>query len=216
MASLDADQIIELVLNRCGNRSNDAALTSAAELELTRVIYELEQHPDPMWFLYSTWASATLTANEPRMPLPSDYLMPLEDSHLYVVDLSSNRTKLKKDDFDALEAYYLSSSAALPKQYALFGDYFYLFPTPDAAYTLQMKYAKTATALTPSVRTNEWTQNAADLLMARLGIVMVSSYLRESDASLKAFQDEALRAWNRLYAKHVARAVVNDEMVMGD
>ncbi len=217
MPSFTADSIMQLALNQAGNRAEDSALLVAAESELNLIIYQLEEGPDPYWFLLSEWSDANTVANEARLSLPDDFLLEDENSHLYLTNAAGTQVQLVKDDSDALKNKYLNATASQPKHYAVTGEYFELFPPPDlATYVLSMRYFQKAVDFTASIRTNVWTVNAADLLVPMLGQVMIKGYLQENNASSERMVIAEGRAKQRLRAKHVAREMVNENLSMGD
>ena len=214
-----ADQIITLALNPAGNRAGDTALTAAAESELQLLIFELEEDPSPYWFQLSEWSTANLIADSNQVQLPTDFLMEDEDSHLFLLDISGAtvRSRLEKDDSDALRLKYLNGGSSTPKYYAITGEYFELFPTPSrATFQLEMRYYKRATDLTETIRENVWTVNGPDLLIAMLGQKIINGYLQENNAASASLEKAEARARRRLRTKHVAREVANMDMEMGD
>ena len=209
------DEIIDIVLRRCGNRESDTTLTSHAEAEIVQIQNRLELEPELPWFLLTEKANATCTADEPRLPVPSNFLMEWDEGALYVLNPDDSKEyEVVKDEYDTLKAQYRDASADLPEFFALRKDVFWLFPTPDQAYTMYITYYKAQTSLTTNI-TNEWTTYAADLLIGELGIIMAGSYLH--NPNLRAiFEQETLRARNRISAQNVSREEKNRTRTMGD
>jgi len=201
------DEVVTLVLNRCGNRSGDSGLTSAALLELKMLQGRLEEAPDPPWFLISERADGEVTQSEPRLELPSDFLMELEEGALFLVKGDGTEKELKKDEYDRLRRTYLNTEEGEPEWYTIRGKYIYLFPTPDAAYEVRLVYYKRDTAPATGV-TNEWSTYAADVLIAELGMVISGEYLKD-ERTRKQFETDLAIARKRLKDKNIARGEVN-------
>jgi hypothetical protein len=218
MPAFDADKIISMALRQAGNRETDTALVAVAEDELNLLIFELEEAPDPFWFLLSEWSLATCVIDVSVVPLPVDFLLEDEDSHLYLVDAAGVESQLVKDDADSLKNKYLNAASAVPKAYAFTGEYFELFPAPSlGTYQLKMRYFQSAVELTiGNVRTNKWTVNTPDLLIAMLGQKIINGYLQENGVHSQSLQMAEARARRRVQAKDVAVKVANQILTMGD
>lgn len=210
---MNRDEIITLVLNRCGNRSNDTAITSAAALELVEVQKKLEGESELPWFLETEWTRATLDAY--RIALPEDFLLEMEDAHLYLTQVDGTDYELVKDDFDALKGKYKASDPSQPKTYALVGDYFYFFPTPDVTYPLSMIYYAKEPELSDTVLTNRWTTYASDWLVGELGVTIAGEYTKDGEQA-KIFAGHAARAQTRVLNQTIARREANVLRSMGD
>lgn len=147
----------------------------------------LEAGPTKPWFLISEDSYVRTTLNEQRLALPTDFLQETDEAVLrYVPDtLTDGEVDLVKDDYDQLRADYLDSSTGTietgkPEAYALFGEYFRLFPTPDDDYLIHMIYYKKDTVLSTNVE-NGWLKWAPYLLMGKAG-KQIATALRDKDA----------------------------------
>lgn len=212
---MNRDQIITLVLRRCGNRETDTVLAEACELELDLVILEEEEQAELPWFLITEWATANIGANDPRVQIPGDFLLEVHGSHLYWTHTDGKLYPLVKEEQDDLKAKYRDTVNTKPEAYALLGRYFHLFPIPDVASTVWMQYYGKSAALTDSNLENVWTGNASDLLVARLGEVIASQYLKDPKTADR-FAMQAAKARDRLARKETARDEVNRDRYMGD
>lgn len=204
---MTSDEIVTLVLNRCGKRSSDTELTAAAFLELARIQTDYEEGPELPWFLISEASSANLTSGDPRISVPSDFLMEVEEGALWIQNSEGNWKELHKEEYDQLRAVYQNETAGLPKYYALRGKYFYFGPIPDANYSVRMVYYQQQTAAAAGV-TNQWTTYASDLLIGTLGDVIAGEYLNDFQKQ-KVFQNRMALAYKRMLDKDVARAEMN-------
>lgn len=81
-----------------------------------------------------TLAVASTIVGEPRVALPEDFAEPIS----ILLRLSDSATTLTKVDPARIDAAAPSSGA--PVQYAFYNRWLELYPTPDEAYTLQLRY----------------------------------------------------------------------------
>ena len=115
---------------------------------------------------YRKYDTATLTVNNPYLPLPSDWEA---TRYVQLIDGSNNRTYLIQKDISFMNEYAPDSTAtgaATPKFYAMWDqDTHYLAPTPNAALTVELAYTYKPPGLT-STNTSTWlSQNAPNVLL---------------------------------------------------
>jgi hypothetical protein len=99
-----------------------------------------------------------------------------------------------------------------PKAYSIGADEFRFGPTPDAIYTVKMRYKAKDTTLDTNIE-NQWLKYASDVVLAELGIVMAEKHMQHPKLA-EAFRNDAGVAWTRLYSKHTAREEDNHSRVM--
>lgn len=216
--SLNRDQIINLVLGRVGRREADTYLAAQAVTELQLIQDRLEGGPFMPWFLLSTEQSLASTASTRSIALPTDFLREYEDFPLYLYDTTASTpyTRMNKDEFDILESKFAGAAAQKPTDYALHGAEIDLFPTPDAlVYNFRWKYYQKGATLSTPTSVNVWTANAADWLLAELGIVIAGHYKKDKDR-LQQYIGERTLAYGRLLAFDEARKQQNRDAHMGD
>jgi len=97
-------------------------------------------------------AISSTTVNENKITLPSDFLEPLTVSNLSATD----PVLLDSINLDQREMY--STASGTPECYVLYANWLELVPTPDSAYSIQVRYRKqlsdmTETTDVPSVST---------------------------------------------------------------
>lgn len=202
--------IVATIKRRLGNRT-DPGIDDTIDGELDVAQDELEHNGEFFpWFLLSETNTYTTTAEESRVPVPSDMLGEYEEGALFY-----NGEPLEKHDFDALTAKYYGVSGA-PEAYALVNDYFIVFPEPDDAYDLQMKYyAEDALpSATADAGENAWMKHAGQWLLAKAGAA-IARYAKD-EAAAALFLQDAAAAGARVYKAHVARAEENVTRQMGD
>ena len=212
------DQVIALVLARCV-RTGDTVLQTSLESEIIFVIEQkLEKSAVLPWFLLSEYLTTAATPNDERLSLPvlldgRRFLREYEDCALWIRDtIDTDWIELIKDNYDALYTAY-GSAVGKPKKYALDGAYFYLKPTPDIAYTIRMRTYLTDLPLTSNIE-NSWLREAADLVIAELGYIAASKYVRDNELA-GLFVIEAQEARRRLEIFTEARDQANRNYSMG-
>ena len=115
---------------------------------------------------YRKYDTATLTVNNPFLPLPSDWEA---TRYVQLIDGSDDRTFLIQKDISFMNEYAVdrtSAGAATPKYYAMWDqDTHYLAPTPNAALTVELAYTYKPPGLS-STTTSTWvSQNAPNVLL---------------------------------------------------
>jgi hypothetical protein len=207
------DEVVTLVLSRCGNRQADTNLRAAAELELKLVQTRLEEKEWLPWFLLSTQETAPLTIGEPRLRVPERFLLEYDEGALFLTNSAGDEVELPKEEYDLLRGKYLNTDPNTPETYALRGEYFYFFPTPNAEYPVRMVYFKGQPVLDTDIE-NRWTKHAPHLLVAELGVVIAGQYTNDA-AKKDLFVQQTTREENALMKKHEARDMANRELQMG-
>jgi hypothetical protein len=90
--------------------------------------------------------TATLSAGNPYLTLPSDFLYPFS---LAVIDAGTYAFLLDKDVNFLREAYPAPATTGVPRFYALFdADTIMVAPTPTSAYTVELHYARYPESIT--------------------------------------------------------------------
>jgi hypothetical protein len=181
---------------------------------------QLELEPELPWFLVSETLSTTTTADEPRIGVPSNMLEELDTSALFYVpssgDDAGKNLAIVKDEYDVLVNQYLDfdyeDEEAYPRNYAIRGDYFILFPTPDAAYTVKINIYAQDTVLTSNIE-NRWLKYAPLLIMGK-ALQLSATGLRDQVAQATG------KDWERqgrlaLVARTNSRELANTELQIG-
>ena len=214
---MDRTGIVNLVLGRCGRREGDTYMVAQAKLELGLIQERLEGGAFLPWFLLTNEQTLTTVANVREVSLPANFLREWDDYPLQRYDATASPIykKLEKEDFDVLLEEFDGDGVGEPKAYALTGDVFSFFTTPDTAYSIKWRYYAKDTVLSDSVLDNAWTANATDLLIAELGIVMAGQYARRPDL-VQIFGVQKAEAIKRLTAFDIARMQAARAAVRGD
>lgn len=209
------DAIVALIAQHCGNR-DDLDTKIIAEMDYVQTI-ELEQSGNSLpWFIMTEDATASTTANEPRLPVPTDFLIEIDDQMLEVYNSDTGRyQEIRKGTQDELAELYAEEATGLPKRYSLSGHYFRFFPTPDAAYTIRMRYMASQALPSSGNIENPWMKYASDLIMAKVGMRVAGLHLKDFDTAtlFKAMETAAVA---RLLKLQTAREEANRTRSMGD
>jgi len=101
-------------------------------------------------------AVSSTTSGENRYDLPADFYEPIQLS--WLTNIGSARTLIRKN-IEQVDATGFKP-IGIPSSYVLFGNWLELFPSPDSAYSLQLRYRSFVTTLVgagdiPSLST-EW------------------------------------------------------------
>lgn len=177
------------------------------ELKLAQEM--LEDREELPKFLLSEISSISTTADEERVPFPSDFLAEYDGDALWYYNSSAEQdkdkwVKLKKDYLDELRTTASLAGSGAPQAYSRDGLYFRIFPTPDDAYPLKMMYFKTDTVLDTNVE-NKWLAKVPLLLIGIAGKAIASAM--HDQGAVTAFADMEARGEARWL-----ETIVNDEM----
>jgi hypothetical protein len=231
------DEVIKVVLMRCGMRQNDKVLQEAAVMELTlQQQTKLERAHFKPWFLLSETETTVTFPSEERIPLPKNFLQEYEEGALSIRDYDDDKEDIEgyvpppyrdlvKDDYDYLKVKFPPGDYGrgydyAPQAYAIVGTYITLHPAPQRTYMLKMKYYKKAETFAQPYGegadlTNEWLTQAPDWVIGELGAVIAGSYIKD-DATAGKFAEQANRAKGEIYVDQVARDEANRTRSMGD
>lgn len=203
------DEAVALVRQGLGFKTAmDATIVSNMKAAQTT----LELGPTKPWFLLSEDATYTTVAGESRVPVPVDFLEEYEEGALYYAPPGEDAEALVKDVVDQLKRVYKSTQQAAPEAYALSGNYFLIYPQPDQAYALQMKYYQKGVVLNSNIE-NEWLKWAPDILIGMAGS-RVAAGLRDWKAK-DTFDSQAQGALLLLQNQNEARKHANLDMQIG-
>ena len=141
-------------------------------------------------------ATATMTAGDATVGLPSDFLA-IRD--VFVQGLP--RTVVSYLSPSAFSANSRADEQGLPVFYTLRSNEFEFAPKPDSGYTLQMLYYYKPIALSDSNTSNEFLANYPDALL----------YGSLLEAEPYLMNDARAQTWSSLYNQSIARINTSDE-----
>lgn len=213
------DEAVAAIQLQLGFRTT---LSSSIILQLQLAQTTLEKGTVLPWFLISEDSYIDTTADEQRIPIPTDFLEETDEAVLRYVPTTVTEedpeVDLVKDDYDVLRKNYLDTSTGAiqsgpPKAYCLMGEYFRIFPTPDDEYRLRMVYYKQDTSLSTNVE-NGWLKHVPKLLMGLAGKQLSGGPLRDAMA-YKIFDEWEQTGRARLVQKINSRQLANRSLQVG-
>lgn len=205
---------LDILMGRLGRTDPDLRAKCLLEMQLAQEA--LEQSETLPWFIQGEKAEATTDANERRLRLPADFLRESEEQALLLVNSDGSKKDLPKEGYDELLAYY-GQQVGPPEAYAIRGEYLLFFPIPDQEYSVEFSsyYGRQTPPEDTTASENAWFRNAADLVIARAGLLIATNYLK--DAELTSTFDGLLGdAKKRLFHLEVAREEANRSRDMED
>lgn len=179
---------------------------------------QLEAEPLKPWFLISEDTYAETTEDEERIELPDNFLAETDEAVLrYVPDDPSEddpERDLVKEDYDQLRKKYRDEDTGgiltgEPEAYALMGNYFRIFPTPDDTYTLHMLYYWKDDELDTNIE-NQWLKYVPLLVMGKAGKIISMGPLRDSGAW------QVFDSWEKEGRAALANFIVSRDMMNKD
>lgn len=185
------DEAVEFIKEICGYRqTGDTTIIKMLE----RAQNELQRGPTFPWFLLSERSMILTTADDERIPLPTDFLGEYEDDGIWLrvdEDDQEQDILLDKDDADVLRKLYTNTSGQ-PVAYSKDGTYFRLYPIPDAEYQLRMMYYKKGPSLLSGNIENNWLKYSPNSVIGKAGFWYASTLRdQEAKATFKDMETEA-------------------------
>ena len=163
------------------------------------------------WFNEES-TSITLTASDPVVPsIPSNFQYEIPDGGL-VINYSSNRYKLKKvgnSEYDANN----TQGTGLPYIYRNRDSSLELYYYPDQAYTLELYYVKSYSALSADGDTNDFTDNAEDLIVNRTLAYVYENFRKDTEMATyyRALADDEFKELQRVSNTRVSTGEISTE-----
>lgn len=144
---------------------------SDLDTQITKAINRaIEYYEKEHFFFNETSGTFVTVANQESYgtadSTPSDLL---DVQVLTITESSTNIYPLEKVPFDTIRYLNTSgtSSPGIPYNWGYFREKFWFYPVPNAVYTMTVYYLKSYTALSADGDTNDWTEEAEDLIEAR-------------------------------------------------
>lgn len=169
----------------------------------------------PDWLIVYD-AEITVTADDPGIALPANFLRMHDDFDLYYTDSDEGRVRVpKRNDAEARDAYASVTDAEYARVWVPRGRTAgILVPTPTASATYYLTYYKKADDIgEASVTTNEWMDNVPDLMVGLAGLEVMGA-ARDKDAQL-FFQQRVQRGQRTLLGDIVDGELAGRPLIMG-
>lgn len=210
----DATALIQMMM---GFRT-DLAPTIVSTMQFVQTLLERGQ-PKP-WFLLSEDSLVQTTIGDERVEVPQNFLEEhnsLPFRYRPANFPTADEIELRKDEYDLLKRNFapstiLPGTTQIPQAYAKVGNYFRIFPTPDANYMLRLIYYAQDVVLTSNV-TNGWLTWVPDLLIGKAG-KLVSTGARDAGA-WAMFDEMETKGLASLTRMNTAQDVANTTPQMG-
>lgn len=176
--------------SRIADDINTTAYNTQIDLAINRAIKHYAK--DDFWF---TEATDTFTTVADQKIYTSADSIPTDIAEFITTEVTdTDDSELIFKPFEYLERQYQTSTTGLPHYYHYYDETFYLYPTPDAAYTVKVYYRKLYTDLSADGDTNDFLVHANDLIEARARKWIAARILMDYDMARVAGieEDEAL------------------------
>ena len=170
----------------------------------------IENGPRLPWFLGSL-LSLTTTIDSNTVTLTDTFLQEVEEGALQYLPASGGEpVVLPKDNYDTLSKDLYGSGP--PEAYTFVGDALYVFPTPDAAYTLRLPAKVKAAVLNTNIQ-NKWLQHAPWWLIGVAGSLFQPRY-RDAEAQ-QFFSAVGTSAADNAMERTYQMVIANRTIIMG-
>lgn len=182
-----------------------AAITSAIRY------YESER----FWFTEGE-STASTVAGEQNIAVPTDLIEP---DQLTYTDSNSYRYPLKRRSWSWYRRNQeAASNTAPPTDWCIYADQIWLYPTPDAVYTLTLSYLKRLDALSAYADTNAWMTHGEELIRSHAKYDLLCNHAlpdpataQMTNARLQMIDRELQRALDNLRNKS-SRRIATDRL----
>lgn len=160
------------------DRAGETSVTARVQLEILSAVRHYNM--DRFWF-EETQTAVTTVASTTYVAVPSD-----------VVDLETVTVTYNGHPYDLTERSWewyraiggddTSIGKSVPDNYVTYGDRIYLYPVPDATYTLTLGYLKTLATLSGATDTNTFTALGEEMIRQRAKAAYKVNYLEDMAA----------------------------------
>lgn len=166
MLRSEAVEVIQQSLLQVG------ADTAPAILRLQQAQNIIEKSPVLPWFLDATTTLTTVAGTKTITP-PADFAMEIAEQPLYYIPSSGEPQEVYKDSEEYLKKNLYTPGP--PQGWIWRGSLIELYPTPDAAYTLELAYSKKDDVLSTDME-NLWLRYAPYWLIGAAGYLLAPSW----------------------------------------
>lgn len=172
---------------------------------LNNLFEKVETSPDKLWFLDVTVRFNTQTSAK-RYDLPENFDHPYS---IHIVDTSAGSyTPVELVSDEEAKKDYGPGESGEPEKFSIDGESLSFWPTPDAAYTMEMKYRKTLTRVTASTDENDFMNAYHAVIMDGLQ-ALAWEYLEQLDRAAYYWKKWE-RGWVDMKASNIARVLATD------
>lgn len=181
------DDAIQEIQEGIGYREDKAGEIRRA---LQRAQRMLERGASLPWWLRKSKA-LIVAVDTNSVELPNDFIRISRDYAPYYTTSEGGRKYLEEVlPDDGFERWKDEEDEGLEtgglRAYSIEGGFFTVFPIADEEYTITLTYYKKADELDDDTGTNEWLDNAFDLMIAHAGVYIASQLRNEGAAAIFA------------------------------
>ena len=205
------DEILEITRQRLGfNYSLDAAVFTSNLLSIQSRYEGGDARMVLPWFLLQTDDLPT-TASVRTIDLPNDFISFDEQNMLSIVDADGIEHGLTRKMHSQLQPYV--ADLGMPKYWAMIGTQLWLYPMPDAVYTVKVpSYQRTA--VWTLAQDNVWFDEFPNLLIEELVVSLARSTRDEGALKFSQLSQEKMDYITRIEAMH--NILMQHQMGSGD
>ena len=158
--------------------------------------------------LFRKNATSTLTAADPYLTVPADYLAPFS----FQITTVGSKNFLDFKDVNFIQQYSIDKNAnAVPEYYGIFDvDNFILGPTPDSAYTVELHYYYRPASITAGADSaKSWLSDNAPNVLLYGSLVEAYTYMKGEADMMQLYEQRFAQEIQRL--KDLAEARENSD-----
>lgn len=169
------------------------------------------------WFLLSEVANTATTIGDHRVKIPADYLGIEENFRLYYYNGAAENVEDKWTPIPKIPLNWARElepgETGSPKYYDLKGDEFWIFPLPDAAYTVKMMYYGKTLPYTSDTDERDWIREEPQLVIAKTTLKLAKN-LRDMEL-IQIAEADSMFHWDQARIRIIARDVNGQMLTMG-
>lgn len=174
--------------SRIADDLNRSDLNTQIDKAINRAIVYYAK--DRFWFNETTGTVATVASTQAygtAQSLPTDILA---IDTVKITISSTDKPVLTPRTYQWLQDTDQNAITGQPTDWAWYKSSLYLYPTPNAAWTVTLSYMKSYSELSADADTNDWTTSAEDLIEARARWWLYSRVIMDYDAANVAKSEE--------------------------
>lgn len=187
---------LSVVRARIADDLNRSDLNTQIDKAINRAIEFYEKQR--FWFNENTWTFVTVAGTESYTFSTASTTDLLEIDQVTLTRTSTDIYPLDQITFQKLRQINTTGTTTrgAPSKFALYKSTWYLYPVPDAVYTVTIYGQKSYAAMTADADTNDFTTDAEDLIEARARWWVYANILKDvTQATVaKASEIEALQS----------------------
>lgn len=166
------------------------------------------------WFNETSGTFSTSSGTDEYAPATATFLTSLIREDAVTATVSGEREPLRRISWAQMtDQRWDSAPAGPPTQFAIYGQKFYVYPVPDATYTITIWYAGILGAPGADGSSNAWTTEGEALIRARAKFLLFRDVIRDpAEAAVQAQAEaDALAALRRMNNARLSTGRVDAE-----